>query len=280
MAPLMRTKILGIVNITRDSFSDGAQFIESAAAIAHAQALLAAGADIIDLGAQSTHPDAEAVPAEEEIRRLLPVISALKHQSARVSVDTFNAEVMRAAIHAGADVINDVTGFRDPDQRDAVRTSDAKLIVMHSVSSSPRAERIDVPADQVVERVREFFALRISELYNAGIDRSRLILDPGMGYFAGTNPSCSLRLLRALSELREFGAICVSTSRKSFIGAVLANAHGPRPVTQRAAGTLATEIWAALQNVEYIRTHDVAPLHDALTMLDAIRECRDDPPLH
>jgi dihydropteroate synthase len=262
------TQIIGIVNVTRDSFSDGGRFLEPGVAIAHARRLVADGADIVDIGAESTHPDAEDIPSDVEIARLTPVIEALKADGVRVSVDTYKPAVIRNVLPLGVELINDVTALGDPQSVAAVRDGSAKLILMHSRASAARAERGDADPATIVADIIQFFERRIAELSAAGIARERLILDPGMGFFLGRNPEASLAVLRGLERVRVLGLpIAVSTSRKSFIGAVLGQPDAPRPVDQRAAGTLATEIYTAQHGAAYIRTHDVRALRDALTML-------------
>lgn len=268
--------VLGILNVTRDSFSDGGRFLAPAAAIAHARQLVADGADFVDIGAESTHPDSENVPAEAEIARLAPIVDALIADGIAVSVDTYKPAVMRAALERGVGIINDVTGLRDPENVAAVVDSNARVIIMHSTAQSARAERRAVAADTIVGRVIEFFAERVASLVAAGIARERLILDPGMGFFLGTDPEVSLAVLRAIPRLREQGLpICISTSRKSFVGALLSDV-APRPVAQRGAGTLATELWAAHAGAEFIRTHDVRALRDAEKIWKAIAGPRAD----
>jgi len=269
------TQIVGIVNITRDSFSDGGRYLEPQAALTHARRLVADGSDIIDVGAQATHPDAEPVPPAVEIARLTPVVTALRREGVRVSVDTYRAAVIRQVLELGVEFINDVTALRDPEAVAAVRDAPAGIILMHSRAAEARAERVLTDPDRLVEQIVGFFEQRIAALTGAGIARERLILDPGMGFFLGRNPEASLVVLRELHRLRALGLpLMVSVSRKSFIGAVLGGAAGPRPVEQRAAGTLAAEIWAARQGVEYIRTHDARALRDALTVLEAISRGR------
>jgi len=260
------TQVLGVLNLTRDSYSDGGRYIEVDAALAHAREMLAAGAQSIDVGAESSHPDSENVSAEEELRRLEPVVTALIASAARVSVDTHKPRVMRRVLELGVHCINDITALRDPDAVAAVRQSECKLIVMHSTSSEARAQRDAERDGNWTARIVEFFERRIAELERAGIARERLILDPGLGFFLSSAPGPSLAILRNLPRLRALGLpLCVSPSRKSFIGSVLG-----REVGERGAGTLATEIWCAQHAVEWIRTHDVRALRDALAMLDAI----------
>ncbi len=258
-------RLLGIVNLTRDSFSDGGRYLAPEAAVAHARRLVAAGADIIDLGAESTHPDAEDVPADEQIARLTPVIRQLHADGITISVDTYRPEVMRRVLELGVAYINDVTALRDPQAVAAVRDSDARLILMHSCSPEARARRDSDAGADIVAAIERFFARRIVELAGAGIGRHRLILDPGMGFFLSSRPAASLATLRALPRLGAFGCpLLVSTSRKSFLGAVLADGGSPRPPDQRGPATLASELWAALHGAAYIRTHDPGALRDVL----------------
>ena len=272
------TQILGIVNITTDSFSDGGCYLETDAAVAHARQLAADGADWIDLGAESTHPDAQDVPVEIEIERLTPVIRRLRADGLRISVDTHKPAVMRHVLELGAAMINDVCGFGEADSVAAVRDSDAHLVVMQArgvgAGTGGRAQR-GAAADPrtIVAEVIAFFRERVAALTAAGIARQRLILDPGMGLFLSPEPAVSLAVLAGLSRLRELDLpILVSTSRKGFIGRLLADAGGAaRPVEQRGAGTLMSETWAAAQGAAYIRTHDVRPLRDALRVQAAIR---------
>jgi len=264
-------RILGIVNVTRDSFSDGGKSLDPDAAVAHARRLVADGADVVDLGAESTHPDSEDVSAEEEIARLVPVIRPLKADGIRVSVDTYKPAVIRKLLELGVDYVNDITALRDPESIATVRGRDVKLIIMHSRAAAARAERAAADPATIVDEIIHFFEQRIAALTSAGIARQRLILDPGMGLFLGSNPEASLAVLRDLERLHRFDLpLLISTSRKSFIGAVLASTEAPRPVDQRGSGTLATEIWALMHGAAYIRTHDVRALRDAMTVISAI----------
>lgn len=263
--------ILGILNLTADSFSDGGRFQTPDAAEAHARQLLNDGADVIDIGAQSTHPRAADVSLEVEIARLTPIVERLKSAGARVSVDTHKPAVMHAMLALQVEFINDVTGFVAPEARQLAAASTAKLIVMHAVHSldqnghprTARAEALPVPADAIVERIEAFWDERIAALEQAGVARERIILDPGMGIFLGADPQASYVALRNLPRLCRRGfPVCVSTSRKSFLVA-----PGDRervPPAERGAATLASELYAVQQGARYIRTHDVRALRAAL----------------
>lgn len=261
------TRVLGILNVTRDSFSDGGAFLDPLAAIARAEQLARDGAWAVDIGAEATNPRAEHLTAEQEIRRLEGILPALRQRNLRVSVDTYKHDVMRWAVAAGAELINDVTGFRDERCIAAVRDADCRLVVMYSRSPEPHARVVEADPDTIVDEIVAFFRQRVAALMAARIDPKRVILDPGMGLFIGRSAEVSFAVLRQLPRLRGLGfPIMVSTSRKSFIAAALDPAGRPRPPTERAAGTLATELWAADQGVDYIRTHDVRALCDALAV--------------
>jgi dihydropteroate synthase type 2 len=263
-------RIFGIVNVTKDSFSDGGRWLAPDAAIARGLDLAAAGADVIDLGAESTHPDAEAVPAAEEVRRLRPVVESLRRAGCAVSVDTCKPDVMAAMLACGVDWLNDVRGFRSPAAMAVVASAPAnvRFVAMCARSDGPRADRTDHDPATVVADVRAFFAERAATFAAAGIGRDRLVLDPGMGFFLGRDPANSLRVLRHLAELgRDCGPLLVSVSRKSFLGAVTG-----ADVQGRGAATLAAELWAARAGAAWIRTHDVRALRDALAVERAIVE--------
>ncbi|MBN2448257.1 MAG: dihydropteroate synthase [Phycisphaerae bacterium] len=264
-------KLLGILNITRDSFSDGGRFLDPTVAIDHGLALARDGADIIDVGAESSHPDSETIHPDDEIARLTPVIRALKDHKLCVSVDAYKPPVIRAAIELGADIINDITGAREPETIRAVANTGVRLIVMHSTATRAHAERREIDPAAIVSHIVAFFEPRIAELTAAGVTRGQIILDPGLGFFIGSNPESSLAVLRGLPQLAALGLpLCISASRKSFVGAILGNVNHPRPVAERAAGTLATEIWSAQAGVAYIRTHDPRALADALKVITTL----------
>lgn len=273
-----RTQIIGILNVTRDSFSDGGRWLAPEDALARAWEL-AAAADVIDIGAESTHPDAEDVSAEEEIRRLAPVVTALRAQGGgrgvRISVDCYKPEVIAAMLELGVDMINDVTGVADRSAARLLAGSDVDVIVMHNRSPRARAEHAPAAAGEMVAAVIGFFRARVAQLEEAGVAPQRLILDPGMGLFLSADPADSIAVLRAVPRIATLDGwrpgqrwrVCVSTSRKSFIGALLGPRGGPpRQVEARGAGTLATELYAAARGVDFIRTHDAQALRDALTL--------------
>lgn len=260
-------QIFGIVNITEDSFSDGAKYLAPEAAVAHARKLASDGADVIDLGAASSNPDSRPVVPQMEIARLLPVVETLKREGIGISIDTFSPEVQRWAIAQDVEHLNDVRGFPDTDIYPALVESTAQLVVMHSVQQRGPATRLRVPVETLVDRILTFFKGRIAALTAAGVDRSRLILDPGMGLFLGTDKDASFTVLRAIPELkRAFGLpVLISASRKSFLRRLIG-----RPPLEAGAASLAAELFAVLQGADYIRTHEPAPLKDALAVWRAL----------
>jgi dihydropteroate synthase type 2 len=262
-----RPQIVGIVNVTADSFSDGGRFLQPADAIAHARALAAAGADVIELGAASSHPDSAAVSAEVEIERLEPILGALADDGLAISIDSDQPAVQAYCLERGVAYLNDIHGFPDPSLHSALAAAKCGLVVMHSIQAAGRATRRDARVDDVRAGVQVFFEERIAELVAAGVSRDRLILDPGMGFFLGSTPAPSIAVLNALPELRaRFGLpVMVCVSRKSFLGALV-----DRPTLERGPATLAAELVAAQRGVDFIRTHDVAALRDALTIAHAL----------
>jgi len=261
-------KLFGILNITEDSFSDGGRNLDPAMAIAVARQLAAAGADVVDLGAAASNIAAKPVTPDEEIRRLAPVIAALKEAGTAISVDSFALQTQRYALSAGVDFLNDIEGFSEPVLYPALAAADCRLVVMHAVHGRGRAQAIDVPVIDIWRRIEDFFAARIAVLEAAGIARQRLILDPGMGFFLGSDAAASLRVLAGLDLLkRDFALpVMVSVSRKSFLGAVIAR---PDPMA-RGAATLAAELYAAAKGADFIRTHDPGALRDGLLVMAAL----------
>jgi len=265
-------RIFGVLNVTRDSFSDGGSFLDREAALAQGKELLRDGADVIDVGAESTHPDAEAVEPSEQLRRLGPVVQGLVDAGAAVSVDAWRPEVMEAVLPLGVRWLNCVRGFRADGALDVVAAAPAEVgfVVMFARGAGARASRPEADSDGVIAEARAFFGERITAFEARGIDRARLVLDPGMGFFLGKAAAPSLHVLRHLESLLGLGApLMISVSRKSVIGEVTG-----RPVSQRAAGTLAAELWAARQGVQWIRTHDVRALRDGLAIEQAIENAR------
>ena len=250
----------GILNITADSFSDGGRYLEPAAALARAHALFAAGADVLDLGAASSAPAAQAVPPALEITRLAGVIDAFATQAHRLSVDSFATEVQRWALARNVGYLNDIQGFADASFYPELAASPCQLIVMHSVQGQGPARPMFVPASEIYDRVCRFFEQRLSNLLAAGIKAERLILDPGMGMFLGTDPDASFTMLRRIGALKAaFGRpVLISVSRKSFLRHLV----GARPEAAGAA-SLAAELFALSCGADFLRTHDVAALSDA-----------------
>lgn len=263
-----RPALFGIVNVTEDSFSDGGRYLDPAAAIAQAKRLAAAGADVIDLGAAASNIAAKPVSPAEEIARLEPVIAALQGEGISVSVDSFAPETQRFALCRGVEFINDIEGFAEPAFYPELAAAGCRLVVMHAVQGRGRAQQVAVSADTIWERITGFFTARLAALQAAGIDRSRLILDPGMGFFLSSDAATSLRVLGRLNRLKqEFGLpVMVSVSRKSFLGAVT----GRQPPEARGPATLAAELYAAANGADYIRTHDPGALSDALAVMTAL----------
>ena len=265
---MQRPRIFGIVNVTRDSFSDGGRFLASDAALEHAEQLRACGADVLDLGAESTHPDSEDVSAEEELRRLEPVVSALVEQGAEVSIDTTKASVMTAMVAAGARWLNDVNGFRDDASMQAAADApeQVRFVVMFSRASGGRAERKSAGAVGLLEELRAFFDERLEAFARAGVRAERVVFDPGMGFFLGRDALPSLTVMKHLRALSEsHGPLLVSVSRKSFLGEVTGSS-----VAHRGPATLAAELWAARHGAGFLRTHDPKALRDALAVEAAI----------
>jgi dihydropteroate synthase len=255
-----RPLVMGIVNVTPDSFSDGGQFLEPQAALAQARRLIAEGADIIDIGAESTRPygDAVPVPLEEELARLRPVLPALVALGRPVSIDTIKAEVAAFALDAGAAIVNDVWGLqRDPDMAALVAARGVPVVVMHN--------RVAVdPAIDIIADIVAFFTRSLAIAERAGIARERIVLDPGIGF--GKTPQQSMVAIARLRELARFGCpILVGASRKRFIASV-----SPAPPQERLGGSLAAHLIAVQNGAAIIRAHDVAPTVQALRVAAAI----------
>ncbi len=257
--------IVGILNVTTDSFSDGNRYIDTQRAIEHGSKLATDGADILDIGAEATSVNSEKITAEEEINRLTPVIQALKEQNVRVSVDTYKPAVMKQAVSLGVDMINDVNGLTDEEAVRVVKEADIPVVVMFNRNPDVRARAASQDHTAVMSEIGTFFSDRLKALHEAGIPDDNIIIDPGMGLFIGGAKS-SLMALRHIESLKQFGRdIYVSMSRKSVIGEVL-----NQPVESRGIGTLAAEIWLYMHGVSYIRTHEPGPLRQSIRMIQAI----------
>jgi dihydropteroate synthase len=265
-----RPLIMGIVNVTPDSFSDGGEYFDHAAAVAHGLELIAVGADILDVGGESTRPGAAAVDAAEELRRVIPVISALAAQvSAPLSVDTSKAEVARQALAAGAHIINDVTGLTgDPDMPRTSRDGGGGIILMH-MQGTPQTMQLNPRYDNVVADIHRYLQERLAALAASGIEAKRMAVDPGIGF--GKTLDHNLDLLAHLGDLRTLGRpICLGVSRKGFINKVLGL---PGKVEPGTAGTIGVLLHAiAHQAVQIARVHDVAATRAAVNMFLTLEE--------
>ena len=265
------TLLMGVGNVTPDSFSDGGQWLDPEAAIAHGLALRADGADILDIGGESTRPGATRPLIEEELGRVIPVITALVAEGCVVSIDTMRAEVAEAALSAGASIVNDVSGgLADPDILRVVAQSKARYIAMHWRAHSDEMQQHTTYVDVVADVVSEL-QQRVSAAVAAGIPLERLAVDPGLGF--SKTPAQNWALLRQLSALDALGLpVLVGASRKSFLGQLLADADGPRPVDQRDYADAAIVTMLAEQGVWGIRVHDVRAAADALAVVRAWRD--------
>lgn len=261
---LERPLIMGVVNVTPDSFSDGGRYLDGAAAIAQARRLLAEGADLLDIGGESTRPGAVPVSLEEERRRVLPVLEALAGDGAAVSVDTQKPELMREAIACGAAMINDVNGFEAPGAIEAVSDSEAGICIMHK-QGTPKTMQSQPVYDDVVAVVGAYLRSRALAAEAAGVARQRIVTDPGFGF--GKTLQHNLALLSRFDELVASGwPVLAGMSRKSMIGALTG-----REVGERLAGSLAAALLAAWRGAAVLRVHDVAATRDALSVWAAAR---------
>ena len=257
---------MGVVNVTPDSFSDGGRFLEPAAAIAHAQQLIAEGADLIDLGAESSRPGAAAVvSAEEELRRLLPVLRGLRDAPVPLSVDTIKPEVMRAVLAEGAAMINDINALRAPGALAAVAASDAAVCLMH-MQGTPGTMQEHPSYGDVVAEVKAFLLERVEAVRAAGIPLQRISIDPGFGF--GKTLEHNLELLRQLREFEALGVpLLAGWSRKSSLGRITG-----KPTGDRLAASIAAALIAAQNGAGILRVHDVAATRDALAVLSAVEK--------
>lgn len=261
---LSRPRVMGIVNVTPDSFSDGGQHVATERAIAHALQLVDEGADILDIGGESTRPNAEPVTLAEELRRVLPVIEGLAGQvSIPLSIDTYKPEVMRQAVTAGATLVNDVRALQEPGAIEVVAATDAGICLMH-MPGTPQTMQNDPRYDDVVGEVKSFLLARAAACEAAGIARERIVIDPGFGF--GKRTVHNVALLRHLQTFADTDyPVLVGISRKSILGQITGNA-----VADRLPASLAAAVMAALSGAAIVRVHDVKATRDALAVVQAV----------
>lgn len=263
--PLGRPLVMGIVNVTPDSFSDGGRHSDPALAVAHARQLVAEGADLLDIGGESSRPGAQPVATDEELRRVLPVIEALAGDGIPLSVDTVKPEVMRRAVAAGASLINDIAALRVPGALETAAASGAAVCLMH-MQGEPRTMQADPRYGDVVAEVHDFLARRVAAAQAAGIAAERIVVDPGFGF--GKRLEHNLALLRQLACFGDLGAcVLAGLSRKSMLGELTG-----RKVSQRGTASVAAALLAAQNGAKILRVHDVAATRDALAVWQAVAE--------
>lgn len=258
------TLLIGVVNVTPDSFSDGGLYLNPERAIRHGRKLIDEGAEVLDIGGESTRPGSEGVTADDELARVAPVLEKLAGGGARISIDTSKSAVAEAALDAGAEIVNDITALRsDPELAGLCAERGCGVLLMHMLGT-PRTMQEDPTYEDVVDDVRAFLAERIEHALTAGVAEERIWVDPGIGF--GKTLEHNLVLLRRLGELRSLGRpICVGTSRKSFIGKVTG-----RDVDERLGGTIASNVLALANGAEVFRVHDVRPVREALEVAEVI----------
>ncbi len=262
--PLDDTVLMGIVNVTPDSFSDGGSFLDPDQAVAHARTLVESGAHLVDVGGESTRPGAEPVPEPEELRRVIPVVRELAASGVRVSIDTRKPKVAEAALEAGAVVINDVSGLADPAMRRLAAESGAGVVVMH-MKGDPRTMQSQAVYTDVVAEVADFLRRRAEEAVADGVHPEAVCVDPGIGF--GKTPEHNLRLLRDLPAIVELGyPVLVGTSRKSFLGVIT----GKENPADRDLATAVTVALAVERGAHAVRVHDVAAAREAAAVAAAI----------
>ena len=260
---LDRPRVMGILNVTPDSFSDGGRFVDRERALAHARRMVADGADIIDIGGESTRPGATAVPVDTELERVVPLVEALAREGILVSVDTQKPDVMRAALAAGAGMVNDVRALQAPGAIEAAATGHAAVCLMH-MQGEPRTMQAEPRYADVVTEVRDFLVGRAQACEAAGIARARIVIDPGFGF--GKTVAHNLALLRGLRVLVETGyPVLAGLSRKSMLGGLAG-----RDVNDRAAASVAAALAAVARGAGIVRVHDVRETVDALKVWHAI----------
>lgn len=261
-----RPLVMGILNVTPDSFSDGGRFDSLDLALSHAEQMLAEGVDIIDIGGESSRPGAQPLPLEEELRRVMPVVFALRDCGKPISVDTYKPEVMCEALAAGADMINDINAFRAPGALSIIKESDCGLCIMH-MQRDPVTMQQQPEYEDVIREVSEFLRQRVTDMDRAGIDHNRLCIDPGFGF--GKTLGHNLALLKKLGMVAEIVGLplLVGLSRKSMIGTITG-----KPIEQRVAGSIAANLIAVANGASILRVHDVAQTVDTIKVWHAVQQ--------
>jgi len=256
---------MGVVNVTPDSFSDGGRFLETSSAVVHGSELAHQGADILDIGGESTRPGAQPVPVAQELDRILPVLEGLRALDRPLSVDTYKPLVMRAALAAGASMVNDINALQSEGALEVVRASDCGVCLVHK-QGDPQTMQQDPHYDDVVGEVREFLAQRVAACQAAGVSRDRVVIDPGFGF--GKRSVHNLELLRNLRSLASLKVpVLAGLSRKSTLGKIT-----NQPVEQRAIASVTAALLAVQRGAAIVRVHDVAQTRDALRILGAVEE--------
>ncbi|HEY8101851.1 MAG TPA: dihydropteroate synthase [Burkholderiaceae bacterium] len=262
----IRPLVMGVLNVTPDSFSDGGQFHSLELALSHAEQMIAEGVDIIDIGGESSRPGAPPLPLEEELGRVMPALYALRDCGKPLSIDTYKPEVMREALLAGADMVNDITGFRSAGALTAVKESDCALCIMH-MQRDPQTMQVNPQYEDIVGEVTAFLHERVDALEAAGVAKNRLCIDPGFGF--GKTVAHNLELLKNIGKIQQALdlPLLAGLSRKSTIGAITG-----KPVEQRLAGSIAAALAAVAHGARILRVHDVAETVDALKVWQAAEQ--------
>ena len=263
--------IMGILNVTPDSFYDGGRYLSGLSAVEKGEEMVNLGADVVDIGGESTRPGAEPVSVDEELKRVIPVIEGLAGKC-RISIDTMKPEVARAAVKAGAEVINDVSGLVNPEMREVAAEFEATVCIMH-MKGEPRTMQVAPAYDDVVAEVRDYLVCQAETAMREGIAKEKIWIDPGIGF--GKTADHNLSLLKHISEFTATGyPVLVGVSRKSFIGKLLSDAREPLPVEERLDGTLAAQIMAMERGAQILRVHDVQSAKRSVKMASAILSAR------
>jgi len=260
---LSKPRVMGIVNVTPDSFSDGGKFNTTDKAVVHAMQLIEQGADILDIGGESTRPGATPVPLDEELKRVIPVIKALEKAGVPLSIDTYKPEVMRAAIDAGVDIVNDVCALQEPNALEIVAASQVGVCLMH-MQGRPQTMQADPQYQDVVAEVTSFLAARLKAAEQVGIACERIVLDPGFGF--GKRTEHNLTLLNQLSSLQSLGLpLLIGLSRKSVLGKIVGS-----ELDERIHASIAASVVSVMKGANIVRVHDVKPTVDALKIVSAV----------